>query len=114
MTAPELGTDSAPTISPRLPAATVDAEFVAARVSPRGSLENLSHQEVARLLDRGQGGLYPLLRRCALAVLNSGSYSDDPARLFEKHRDLEHKIVPQATGIRLELSNAPAIAFVDG
>src|SRR4051812_18261398 len=114
--APDLGTDTAPTVSPRLPAASVGEAtlLVAANVSPRGSLENLSHDEVARLLDRGQGGLYPLLRRCALAVLNSGSYSDDPAQLFERYRDFELKIMPHATGIRLELSNAPAIAFVDG
>src|SRR5256885_3141372 len=46
--------------------------FVDARVGPRGSLENLSQSEIDKLLDTGQGGLYPLFRRCALAVLNSG------------------------------------------
>jgi len=89
-------------------------EFVAARVAPRGSLENLSHDEVAKLLDRGQGGLYPLFRGCALAVLNSGSANDDPRDLFEKYKDFEIRIVPQAWGINLEMTNAPGIAFVDG
>ena len=108
-----LGTDT-PT-SGAAPAAVVkSAEFVAARVTPRGSLENLSQQEVAKLLDRGQGGLYPLLRRCALAVLNSGSYSDDPAELFDKFRDFDLRIIQEAAGIKLEVSHAPAIAFVDG
>jgi len=90
------------------------SEFVNARVTPRGSLENLSQAEMAQLLNRGQGGLYPLFRRCALAVLNSGSASDDAAELFEKYRDFEIKIVHQSWGVRLEMRNAPAVAFVDG
>ncbi len=95
--------------------AVVEAtEFVDARVTPRGSLENLSHDEVAKLLDRGQGGLYPLFRQCALAVLNSGSYSDDPRALFDRYRDFEIKIVQQSWGIKLELTHAPGIAFVEG
>ncbi len=59
-----------------------DSEFVDARVTPRGSLESLSQREMEQLQDRGQGGLYPLFLRCALAVLNSGSRSDDAAELF--------------------------------
>jgi predicted Rossmann-fold nucleotide-binding protein len=103
-----------------MPAATVPAaeaaieDFVDARVTPRGSLENLSQQEVHKLLDRGQGGLYPLFRACALAVLNSGSHSDDPRELFEKYKDFEIQIVRQSWGIKLEIRNAPAMAFVDG
>jgi len=90
------------------------SEFVDARVTPRGSLENLSQAEMAQLLNRGQGGLYPLFRRCALAVLNSGSQNDDAAELFEKYRDFEIRIVEQAWGVRLEMKSAPAVAFVDG
>ena len=33
------------------------SEFVDARVGPRGSLENLSQEEISKLLDSGQGGL---------------------------------------------------------
>ena len=95
--------------------AELDAsDFVDARVAPRGSLENLSQLEMAQLQDRGQGGLYPLFRRCALAVLNSGSLSDDPNALFDKYRDFEIRIVRQSWGVKLEMKNAPAVAFVDG
>jgi hypothetical protein len=38
----------------------------------------LSRAEVARLRDASCGGMHELLRRCALAVLTSGSASDDP------------------------------------
>ena len=89
-------------------------DFVDARVTPRGSLENLSQREMEQLQDRGQGGLYPLFRRCALAVLNSGSHSDDPTELFDKYQDFEIRIVRQDWGVKLEVKNAPAVAFVDG
>ena len=56
----------------------LSSDMVDARVAPKGSLEHLSQQEIAKLLDSGQGGLYPLFRKCALAVLNSGSDIDDP------------------------------------
>jgi pyrimidine/purine-5'-nucleotide nucleosidase len=89
-------------------------DMVDARVAPRGSLEHLSQTEIDKLLDSGQGGLYPLFRKCALAVLNSGSDVDDARLIFEKYKDFDLRIVRQAWGIKLEIKNAPATAFVDG
>jgi predicted Rossmann-fold nucleotide-binding protein len=90
------------------------SEFVDARVGPRGSLENLSQDEIEKLLDTGQGGLYPLFRKCALAVLNSGADTDNAKEIFDRYRDFEVQIVRQAWGVKLEMHNAPAAAFVDG
>jgi len=90
------------------------SEFVDARVGPRGSLENLSQAEIAKLLDSGQGGLYPLFRRCALAVLNSGAPTDNAKEIFERYRDFDVRIVRHPWGVKLEIRNAPAAAFVDG
>jgi predicted Rossmann-fold nucleotide-binding protein len=87
---------------------------VHARVSPKGVLDNLSQQEVDKLLDRGQGGLYPLFRRCALAVLNSGTLIDDARLIFEAYKDFELRIVREPWGIKLEMHHAPGSAFVDG
>lgn len=92
----------------------LSSDLVDARVGPKGTLEHLSQQEIAKLLDSGQGGLYPLFRKCALAVLNSGSDIDDTRRIFEKYKDFDLRIVRQAWGIKLEIKNAPAAAFVDG
>ena len=92
----------------------LSSDLVDARVAPKGSLEHLSQQEIAKLLDSGQGGLYPLFRKCALAVLNSGSDADDARVIFQKYKDFDLKIVRQAWGIKLEIKNAPAAAFVDG
>jgi predicted Rossmann-fold nucleotide-binding protein len=90
------------------------AAVVRARVSPKGVLENLSQQEVDKLLDRGQGGLYPLFRRCALAVLNSGTLIDDARLIFDAYREFEVKIMREPWGIKLEMHHAPGSAFVDG
>lgn len=89
-------------------------EFVDARVGPRGALESLSQEEIEKLLSSGQGGLYPLFRQCALAVLNAGSDSDNSKEIFDKYRDFDIRIVRHAWGVKLEIKNAPAAAFVDG
>jgi pyrimidine/purine-5'-nucleotide nucleosidase len=95
--------------------ASVDIpEFVDARVGPRGSLENLSQSEIAKLLDSSQGGLYPLFRKCALAVLNSGAPTDNAKEVFDRYRDFSIQVVRSTYGIKLEIRNAPAAAFVDG
>jgi pyrimidine/purine-5'-nucleotide nucleosidase len=89
-------------------------EVVDASVGPRGSLEMLSQSEIDVLLNSGQGGIHPLFRRCALAILNSGSDNDNAKELFERYRDFQLKVVRHPWGIRLEIKNAPAGAFVDG
>jgi pyrimidine/purine-5'-nucleotide nucleosidase len=95
-------------------ASIVIPEFVDARVGPRGSLENLSQDEIDKLLDSSHGGLYALFRQCALAVLNSGADTDDAKEIFDRHRDFEIQIVRHPWGIKLQMHNAPASAFVDG
>jgi len=89
-------------------------EVVDARVAPRGALESLSQEEIEQLLSTGQGGLYPLFRQCALAVLNAGSDTDDAREIFERYRDFDIRILRHAWGVKLEIKNAPARAFVDG
>lgn len=53
------------------------AETISTTISPEGSLEILSQHEVNRLRDSSQTGLHEMLRRCTLAVLNSGNPMDD-------------------------------------
>lgn len=89
-------------------------ETVNALVSPEGSLEILSSHEVNRLKDKSKGGLYRLFRQCALAVMNIGADIDDCKDLLDIHADFDIRLVPQPRGLKLELINAPAQAFVDG
>lgn len=87
---------------------------VDARIYPRGGLDVLSRDEVARLRDASSGGMHDLLRRCALAVLTSGSSSDDPRAARELYPDFDIQVLQQDRGVRIDLLNAPAMAFVDG
>jgi len=91
-----------------------DEALVDARVSPLGSLENLSQREVEQLLSAGKDGVYDLFRRCALAVLSSGLESDDVRAIFDRYKDFEIRLGRQAWGVKLEVRNAPSSAFVDG
>ncbi len=86
---------------------------VNAQLWPRGALNILSREEVARLRDVS-GGMHDLLRRCALAVLTSGSASDDPRAAAEMYPDFDIRAVQRDRGVRVDLVNAPAAAFVDG
>lgn len=77
-------------------------------------LYTLSRHEVERLQDVSRGTLSGLVRRCALAVLNSGNESDDAEALIEQYRDFRIEVQQVNRGLRLELINAPGSAFVDG
>ena len=85
-----------------------------ARIYPRGGLDVLSRAEVARLRDASAGGMHELLRRCALAVLTSGSASDDPRAARDLYPDFDIQVLQQDRCVRIDLINAPAMAFVDG
>ena len=88
---------------------TVDAE-----VWPEGSLEVLSQVEVDLLRSGGEGGLYPLLRRCILAVLHSGRENDDARAVLERYSSFEVAFLQKDRGLKVSLTAAPAHAFVDG
>lgn len=77
-------------------------------------LNILSRLEVERLHDVSRGDLADLLRRCSLAVLNSGNISDDAEELLSKYSDFHIEVEQVNRGLRLQLKNAPGSAFVDG
>ncbi|AHL73684.1 LOG family protein [Stutzerimonas stutzeri] len=85
-----------------------------ASVSPKGSLETLSQREVQQLSEASSGTTYTLFRQCVLAILNTGARIDNAKTVLEAYDDFEVRIHQQDRGVRLELLNAPADAFVDG
>ncbi len=87
---------------------------VSARILPDSGMEVLSKREVRRLADTSQSGLYQMFRRCALAVLATGSEIDDAQSLLALYPDFAVRVEQQDRGVALELENAPAQAFVDG
>jgi len=94
---------------------SVSDQKVDITVGPRGSLELLSQREIDILTDTaGRTRLYELFRQCALAVLNTGSESDDVAAIFETYSDFSITIGKRTRGLKLVIKNAPASAMVDG
>jgi len=92
----------------------MEYKVVDALVTPYGHLDMLSKMEVSKLLDNTQGGLYSLFRNCSLAVLSSDSYLDSGKELLERYPGFAIRVVQVERGIKLQVSNAPAGAFVDG
>ncbi len=89
-------------------------EVIDALITPHGQMETLSQLEVERILETSQGRLGKIFRNCALAVLNCGSALDDGSQLHARYPDFSIKAIQSQRGIKLQLKNAPAIAFVDG
>ncbi|MGJ0492695.1 nucleotide 5'-monophosphate nucleosidase PpnN [Methylobacter sp.] len=89
-------------------------KIVDALISPEGRLDVLSKVEVSKLLDTSQGGLYRVFRSCSLAVLNCGSAMDDGKELLERYSSFDIHVIQEERGIKLEVTGAPAHAFVDG
>ena len=81
---------------------------------PEGSLEVLSQHEVEHLQNVATGPQYQVLRRCALAVLNVGSRTDDAREVLEAFAGFDIRIIQQERGIKLALTDPPVDAFVDG
>jgi len=85
------------------------------QVGPRGTLELLSKYEVEALTSSARDDqLLDLFRRCALAVLNTGSDSDDAAAIFDAYSDFSIEVAKRTRGLKLIIRNAPGEAFVDG
>ena len=87
---------------------------VCASITPDTSMDMLSQHEVEKLCDTSQGGLHEIFRNSALAVLTSGSETDDIKAIFARYADFDIGLEQRDRGVKIELTNAPARAFVDG
>ena len=85
-----------------------------ALISPQGSLDILTLEEINQLHKSASTGLHELFRQCCLAVLNCGIEEDDIEALLQRNEQFDVEVVPQTRGVLLQLNNAPISAFVDG
>ena len=83
-------------------------------VSPLGSMDMLSQLEVDMLKRTASSDLYQLFRNCSLAVLNSGSLTDNSKELLSRFENFDINVLRRERGVKLELINPPEEAFVDG
>mgnify|MGYP002477619014 FL=1 len=83
-------------------------------ISPLGAMDLLSQLEVDMLKRTASSDLYQLFRNCSLAVLNSGSLTDNSQQLLSQFADFDINVLRRERGVKLELINPPENAFVDG
>ncbi|WP_462159969.1 nucleotide 5'-monophosphate nucleosidase PpnN [Pseudoalteromonas sp. GB56] len=83
------------------------------QLNPTGVLNLLSQLEVD-LLETSTTERYRLFRNCSLAVLNVGSHTDSSAEIYDSYKDFDISLIVRERGIKIELTNPPQTAFVDG
>ncbi|ODS22453.1 LOG family protein [Candidatus Endobugula sertula] len=84
-----------------------------AYVRPTQSLNLLSHDEIEGVMNAGSH-TNKLFRQCALAILNTDNNEDNALTVENNYKDFQIRIISESRGIKLEMVNAPASAFVDG
>ncbi len=88
-------------------------EKISCKVTPKHTLAILSQHEVSRLAEIQDDKIYETFRRCALAVLNTGGETDSTHEVLKAFEDFSISIIQQERGIKLDIEQAPANAFVD-
>lgn len=74
----------------------------------------LSQLEVNHLKQSAESDIYQLFRSCSLAVLNSGSHTDNSKDILDKYKNFDINVLHQERGVKIELRNPPEKAFIDG
>ena len=83
-------------------------------VWPTGAMALLTPLEADKISHSSRGELYELYRNCSLAVLNSGSLTDNSKKMLEHFEDFEISVVRNERGLKIELLNPPRNSLVDG
>ncbi len=84
------------------------------QLNPLGAMDLLSQLEVDQLQQNADSEIFRLFRNCCLAVLNVGSHTDSSAEIYQQFHDFNVKLIARERGIKIELFQPPANAFVDG
>lgn len=92
----------------------MSSRIARASIRPQASMNLLSTRENRALLASANSAVYDLFRKCALAVLNTGGELDNAKAILAAYHDFTVRVVQQPRGLKIELENAPASAFVDG
>ncbi len=83
-------------------------------IHPEKLMSQLSQIETELLEKTTDGTLHDLLKKCSLAVLNSGEVTDDPTSMFDRYKDFDIDVISKERGIKLKLYNPPETSFING
>jgi len=82
-------------------------------ITPDPESNILSQEEITRIRDNSNSGIKNTFKKCALAVLNSLDHDVDIRELNKLLDIFDIEVLQLDRGIKLEITNAPAHAFVD-
>ncbi len=89
--------------------------FLITHISPLGSMDMLSQLEVDMLKRTASSDLYQLFRNCSLAVLNSGSLTDNSKELLSRFENFDINVLRRERGVKAGTDKSPRKRlFVDG
>ena len=80
-------------------------------ISPLGSMDMLSQLEVDMLKRTASSDLYQLFRNCSLAVLNSGSLTDNSKELLSRFENFDINVLRRERGVKRLLSMGELFAL---
>ncbi len=84
------------------------------QINPVGNMNLLSKLEIEQLQQSASSDLFTSYRNCSLVVLNAGSHTDNAEEIFNKFQNFNIEVVRRERGVKIELTNPPKEAFVDG
>ena len=84
------------------------------QINPIGNMNLLSQLEIEQLHQSAKQEIHTIYRNCSLAVLNAGSHTDNAEAIFEKYQNFAIEVIRRERGIKIDLTNPPQDAFVDG
>lgn len=82
-------------------------------ITPDPDSNIFSQEEIRRIRNSSKGGIKDTFKKCALAVLNSLESSLDIRLLQKQMSEFDIEVIQLDRGLKLEMTNAPAYAFVD-
>ncbi|MCP4274323.1 MAG: DUF4478 domain-containing protein, partial [Gammaproteobacteria bacterium] len=92
----------------------LNREFINTVITPDPEQNILSQDEVRRTRDSSKSGIKESFVKCSLAVLNSLELTDDIRIIQQQLKQFDINVLQRDRGIKLEITNAPSQAFIDG
>jgi hypothetical protein len=91
----------------------ITGAYMSYQFTPVGNMNLLSQSEVDQLQHTANSHIHSLYRNCSLAVLNSGSNTDDAEVIYDRYKSFDIQVINEQRGVQIHLTNPPQHAFVD-
>ena len=88
-------------------------KLISTVITPDPGSNIFSQEEIRRIRDTTTGGIKEMFKKCALAVMNSLETNLDMNVVAEQMAHFDIEVLQFDRGLKLNITNAPAHAFID-